>query len=252
MTRLIARALVIGFFVALTGINHLAPLIYRWCDSSQERVASVRVRPRSAKTATTAVVVETPTPATVLTSADLVARRHTRPAVGPSPYDALITRHATRSAVRLDLVRALIQAESGFDPSARSSVGAMGLMQLMPGTAAEMGVSNPYDPDENVRGGIKYLRQLLIRYDGNEELALAAYNAGPGAVARYGNRVPPYPETLKYVAKVRSLADLPVTTRPAVDRAVYRSYAIVDGRWTMAYTSVRPAFGSYEVTPDRS
>src|SRR5258706_16413845 len=96
-------------------------------------------------------------------------------------YDALVQQHASRHALRIELVRAVIQVESGFNPRARSPKGAMGLMQLMPATAREMGVRDPYDAEQNIRGGASYLRQLLDRYDGNEELALAAYNAGPGA-----------------------------------------------------------------------
>src|SRR5262245_51588120 len=99
-------------------------------------------------------------------------------------FEPLIREHAARHALRLELVRAVIQVESGYNPSARSPKGAMGLMQLMPGTARQLGVRNAYDPDENIRGGCAYLRQLLDRYDGNEELALAAYNARANAVAR--------------------------------------------------------------------
>lgn len=98
------------------------------------------------------------------------------------------------------LLEAVAWAESRFNTQARSSAGAIGAMQLMPGTAADLGV-NPHHPSENVRGGARYLRAMLIEFDGDLELALAAYNAGPGAVRRH-NGVPPYPETRAYVAAV--------------------------------------------------
>ena len=98
---------------------------------------------------------------------------------GAGRYDALIRRHASNYGVRADLVRAVIQVESGFNPRARSPKGAVGLMQLMPTTAAALGVADRYDPAENIRGGVACLGRLLRQYEGNEELALAAYNAGP-------------------------------------------------------------------------
>jgi len=100
------------------------------------------------------------------------------------------------------LVRAVIKVESDYDPSVVSSKGAMGMMQLVPTTAAEMDVVNPLDLVDNIRGGSRYLRKMLDRFHGDLDLALAAYNAGPGAVRRYGG-VPPYAETINYVRKVR-------------------------------------------------
>ena len=103
-------------------------------------------------------------------------------------YDAVIAEHASLQGVRPDLVHAVIQAESAFNPMARSLKGAMGLMQLMPSTAVQFGVTNAYDPVQNIRAGVAYLRRLLDRYSHNEELALAAYNAGPAAVEKYACR----------------------------------------------------------------
>lgn len=115
-------------------------------------------------------------------------------------YKVIAEKTAKRYALDPDLVKAVIEIESGWNPRAVSSRGAIGLMQLMPETALEMGVGNPYDPRENIEGGVKYLKRLLRRF-GDIELALAAYNAGPSVVKRYGS-VPPYAETLMYVQDI--------------------------------------------------
>lgn len=134
------------------------------------------------------------------------ARRLSPSLVAPPENELLssIERHAERRGLDPRLVRAVVQAESGYNPAAVSRMGAMGLMQLMPATARELAVARPFEPEENLRGGTEYLRSLLTRFDGRTELALAAYNAGPSAVARFGG-IPPYPETLDYVRKVLSL-----------------------------------------------
>lgn len=118
-----------------------------------------------------------------------------------TPYDRTIDVLARRYSLSPDLIKAVALVESGFDPGAVSRKGAMGLMQLMPETAASLGVSNPMDPDENLSGGARYLRLLLNEFRGNVSLALAAYNAGPGAVRR-SHGIPAYDETRSYVKKV--------------------------------------------------
>jgi soluble lytic murein transglycosylase-like protein len=132
-------------------------------------------------------------------------------ATGPSalpagtPYGAEITAAAERNGLDPALLAGLIKQESGFDPNARSGAGAQGLTQLMPGTAAGLGVTNPLDPAQAIEGGAKYLKQQLDRFGGDTARALAAYNAGPGAVQRFGG-VPPYAETQNYVRAVQANA----------------------------------------------
>jgi soluble lytic murein transglycosylase-like protein len=119
-------------------------------------------------------------------------------------YDALIEQAAARHNVPPALLHAVIRAESSYRPGAVSHKGAMGLMQLMPGTASRYGVRDPYDPAENIHGGARYLSDLLDLFQSDVRLAVAAYNAGENNVIKYGNRVPPFAETQNYVAKVLS------------------------------------------------
>lgn len=124
---------------------------------------------------------------------------------GKSLFTPLVEEAARTYQVNAALLHAVISAESGYNPSAVSNKGAVGLMQLMPETARRYGVANSLDPEQNIRGGTKYLRYLLQLFDNNLELAVAAYNAGENAVIRYGYSIPPYRETLAYVPKVLKL-----------------------------------------------
>ncbi len=198
--------------------------LYSWKDANGRLIISDRPQDPTAKTYAVAYVgtgygVAKPTAGT---------RRGTE-------FDDLIAEHATRHSLQPDFVRAVIQAESAFNPRARSPKGAMGLMQLMPSTAAEYQVANAYDPAENIRAGVAYLKSLLTRFGDDVSLALAAYNAGPKAVEKYGNAVPPYKETRNYVSKIRANAGAAGATTPKIVRTV----TIVDGREVVKYTNLR-------------
>lgn len=123
-------------------------------------------------------------------------------------YGSLADRIAQEHGVDTLLVRAVMQQESGGNARAVSPAGAQGLMQLMPPTAAQLGVQDPFDPEQNIRGGVRFLKWLLDKYGGDETMALAAYNAGPVAVDRYGG-VPPFEETQRYVRSVRGMMGRP-------------------------------------------
>lgn len=205
--------------------------IFAWRDSNGNLVLSDR-KPASARSATYSVG-----SSTIRTTRRADARAAGR-------YDALIDEHALANGVDADLVRAVIQVESAYNPRARSPKGAMGLMQLMPGTAAEFGVLDAYNPAENIRGGVAYLRSLLDRYGDDPTLALAAYNAGPTAVEKYGNTVPPYRETRQYVDRVRNMTG-PVAASGG--RVIYKTMVLVNGQMHPKYSNQKPATGPYQV-----
>jgi soluble lytic murein transglycosylase-like protein len=212
--------------------------IYSWRDANGHLVVANTPRP-GAVAAPREIVRSNPVPKpdVIRTTSRTVSDRILM-------YEGLITNHARLNDVRPDLVRAVVQVESAYNPYAVSPKGAAGLMQLMPGTAQQFGVKNAFNPEENIRAGVAYLRQLLDRYANNEELALAAYNAGPGAVDKYGETVPPYRETQNYVLRINGMTAPPVESRAS---RIYKVTEVVDGRQVVRYTDKRPASGTHTV-----
>jgi cell wall-associated NlpC family hydrolase len=146
-----------------------------------------------------------PTATTATTAATATTAIATSGTAEASPYDSMIVQAAQANGVDPALLKALVRAESNFNPNAVSGAGAIGLTQLMPGTAAGLGVQNAYDPMQNLMGGARYLHNALQQFNGDESLALASYNAGSGAVRKYGG-IPPYAETQAYVPRVLGYA----------------------------------------------
>ena len=161
------------------------------------------------------VVVTPPVDAT----ASVAAATSTNSTTAPADLEPIFEQAAQQYGISKDLLKAVAKAESNFNPSVVSSAGAIGVMQLMPDTAKSLGVTNPYDATENIMGGARYLFQLLSQYNGDTALALAAYNAGSGNVAKYGG-IPPFKETQNYVNKVLADAGIERTSDAATIYAV--------------------------------
>jgi soluble lytic murein transglycosylase-like protein len=160
-------------------------------DRPPQMVSVVRADPRTGKLVRSVIVTAKP----------VAARRAAEAAVAPRGINEAVEAIAATQSLPPRLVHSVIKVESNYNPLAVSSKGAQGLMQLMPATARRFGVANAFDPVDNIQGGTRYLKYLLDLYKGDYNLALAAYNAGEGAVEKYG-AVPPYPETISYLVEV--------------------------------------------------
>ncbi len=213
-----------------------AAQVYTWTDESGRVIVSNRKRPLAGEVTTYEVAGN----AQVRTTQPPMASKRDR-------FDDLIATHSHEHGVSPLLVKAVIQAESAFNPSAVSPKGALGLMQLMPATARELGVHNPFHPEQNIRGGVTYLKRLLDMYDQDVTLALAAYNAGPGSVAKYGT-IPPYRETREYVRKITSATPSAPVPPPVV---IYKWLDVVNGRPLPRYGNTAPVGRPYEVITRR-
>ena len=230
------RALPLALIVWLAAVLPANAQIYTWRDPSGHLVLSNKPQSGSEPPQTYAVQGST----TLRTAGSRTTGRDT------SAYEDLIRQHAEQHGISADLVRAVIQAESGFNPRAVSSKGAKGLMQLMPATARDFGVLDPFHPGENIRAGVAYLARLLARFDQNVERALAAYNAGPERVERY-NGVPPYRETRDYVKKITGAAQAPPPAAPVI----YKWIELVDGQPRTRYSNIPPRDSAFEIVGKR-
>lgn len=148
----------------------------------------------------------------------------------PADLEPIFEQASKQYGISIDLLKAVAKAESNYNASAVSGAGAIGVMQLMPDTAKNLGVSDPYNATDNIMGGAKYLSQLLSKYNGDTSLALAAYNAGSGNVAKYGG-IPPFKETQNYVKKV--LADAGMTATPQTTAATIYAVAATNATHTL-------------------
>lgn len=242
------KAVLLSLLIVACAATPAGAQIYAWRDAGGAQVFSDRPQDQHAVLVTFAVG----------QNQTMKATRQAPPAAARR-FDDIIARHAASSGVSADLIRAVIQVESGFNPSALSPKGAQGLMQLMPATARDLGVTNAFHPEQNIRGGVAYLKQLLTQYSQDVRLALAAYNAGPASVDRYGD-VPPYRETQAYVSKVTTATDValrgPAPRQPAAARAragvqMYKWIETVDGRPVPRYSNVPPTGRAFELVRPR-
>lgn len=154
---------------------------------------------------------------------------------GSESMDAIFEEAADRYNISVDLLKAVAKAESGFNPNAVSKAGAIGVMQLMPATARSLGVTDPYDARQNIMGGAKYLKENLDRFNGNVSFALAAYNAGPNSVQKYGG-IPPYSETQNYVKTVTSYMN---------GSPLYAGKMVTTGHDANSYNLLSGLYGNY-------
>jgi soluble lytic murein transglycosylase-like protein len=227
LRRTLGRLCTVGALLT-AGVVPADAQIYSWRDDNGNLVLSNKPRDGAAPATSYAVP-----------KADTIRATRYVPAARSQRWDDVIVEHSREQGVRPDLVRAVVQVESAYNPNAVSPKGAQGLMQLMPATARELGVRNVFNPIENIRAGIMYLRRLLDRYNNDEVLALAAYNAGPTAVDKYGEKVPPYRETRDYVTKVNKIAGEAAARIPAT--RIYKSAELTaDGRVIPVYTDKKP------------